>query len=383
MKTPIYLDNNATTPLDPRVLEAMLPFFQGIYGNAASQTHSFGWQAAEAVKIAREQIAKSIGAGPEEIVFTSGATESDNLALKGIAETFSGQGDHIITVETEHKAVLDTCSYLERIGKRVSRLRVNSAGKIDLAALEAAFTDKTILVSIMLANNEIGLIHPMQEIAEIVHRHGAFLMSDATQAIGKIPVNVQEMGIDLMAFSAHKLYGPKGVGALYVRRRKPRVRPSPLLHGGGHERGFRSGTLNVPGIVGLGKAVELCSLNMITEGKRLATLRDHLESALLSLSGVSVNGSQKHRLPHVTNLSFAGIDPDALIMSMPGLAVATGSACTSASLEPSHVLKALGIAQEDAYASIRFSLGRFTSPAEIDAAIQQVTQAIQKLRSRR
>lgn len=380
MKNPIYLDYNATTPLDERVLDAMLPFMKNIYGNAASRSHSMGWQAAEAVRIAREQIAQCIGAEPEEIVFTSGATESNNLAIKGVADMYAEHGNHIVTVSTEHKAVLDVCDYLEKQGTRITRLKVDATGHIDLEALEAAMTEQTVLVSVMYANNEIGVIHPMAEIAEIAHRHGAIFMSDATQAVGKIPVNVQESGIDLMAFSAHKVYGPKGVGALYVRRRNPRVRLTPIIHGGGHERGFRSGTLNVPGIVGFGKALELCAAESAGEPQRLAALRDRLESSLTQIPYVVVNGDTAHRLPNVTNLSFGYVDADALIMAMRNLAVATGSACTSASFEPSHVLKALGMQEADAYASIRFSLGRFTTEADIDQAIEQATKAIEKLR---
>lgn len=357
-----------------------MPFFGEMYGNAASQTHSYGWQAEEAVKMARERIAGLIGALPEEIVFTSGATESDNLALKGVAELYAGKGDHIVTLATEHKAVIDTCDYLEKIGKRVTVLGVNAEGLIDLDELEAAMTAETVLVSVMMANNEIGVIQPMGEIAEIVHRHGSILMSDATQAVGKIPAKVNETGIDLMAFSAHKMYGPKGVGALYVRRRNPRVRMTPQIHGGGHERGFRSGTLNVPGIVGMGKAAEICALEMEAEALRMAEMRDRLENALLQIPCVSVNGSQIHRLPQVSNLSFQYVDADALIMAMRGIAVSTGSACTSASLEPSHVLQALGLPDDDAYASIRFSLGRFTTDKDIDFAIAHVTEAIEKLR---
>jgi cysteine desulfurase len=380
MNPPVYLDHNATTPLDPRVLEEMLPFFGEMYGNAASRTHSYGWQAEEAVKIARERIANLIGAMPEEIIFTSGATESDNLAIKGVAELYAGKGDHLITLATEHKAVLDTCEYLEKIGKRVTVLGVNADGLIDLQELEAAMTAQTVLVAVMMANNEIGVIQPMKEIAEIVHRHGSILMSDATQAVGKIPVNVDELGLDLVAFSAHKMYGPKGVGALYVRRRNPRVRLAPQMHGGGHERGFRSGTLNVPGIAGLGKAAEICAREMEADALRMAGLRDRLEKSLLEVPFVTVNGSRENRLPHVSNLSFRYVDADALIMAMRGIAVSTGSACTSASIEPSHVLRALGLPDDDAYASIRFSLGRFTTEEHITFASDHVKAAIEKLR---
>lgn len=377
---PIYLDYCATTPVDPRVLEAMLPFYTTHFGNAASTTHSYGWQAEEAVKIAREQLAALIGAEKEEIIFTSGATEGDNLALKGVAEVYVRKGDHIITLATEHKAVLDTCAYLERIGKRVTYLPVQPDGRVDLDALRAAVTEQTVLVSVMLANNEIGTLQPMAEISAIARAQGALVMSDATQAVGKIPVDVNALGIDLLAFTAHKMYGPKGIGALYVRRRNPRVRLMPGVHGGGHERGFRSGTLNVPGIVGFGKAAEICAAEMAAEAPRLAALRDRLETALLEIPGTMVNGSRAHRLPHVSNLSFADIDAEQLIMAMRGLAVATGSACTSASIEPSHVLRALGIADDDAYASIRFSLGRMTTDADIDFAIAHAREAIEKLR---
>lgn len=376
----IYLDYNATTPVDPRVLEEMLPFFGEMYGNAASRTHAFGWQAEEAVKTARERIAELIGCRPEEIVFTSGATESINLALKGIADAYAAQGNHIITVATEHKAVLDTCAHLEKIGKRVTYLPVDAQGQIDLAELEAALTASTILVAIMMANNETGTVHPMTEIAEIVHRHGAILMSDATQAVGKLPVRVDDLGIDALAFSAHKMYGPKGVGGLYLRRRHPRVRPLPQLHGGGHERGFRSGTLNVPGIVGLGKAAEIARTEIEPEAKRQAALRDQLEHTLRHVPGVSVNGPPDNRLPNVSNLSIRYVEADALIMAMREVAVSTGSACTSASIEPSHVLRAMGLPDDDAYASIRFSLGRFTTAEDIEIATQHVIHAIDRLR---
>lgn len=378
----IYLDYNATTPVDERVLAAMLPFFRTDFGNAASRTHAFGWRAEEAVKMAREEIASAIGARPEEIVFTSGATESDNLALKGVAEMYARKGDHIITLTTEHKAVLDTCAYLEKIGKRVTYLSVDKEGMVDLKALEQEMTEQTVLVSIMLANNETGVVQQMKEISDIVHRHGSLLMSDATQAVGKIPVDVDALGIDLMAFSAHKLYGPKGVGALYVRRKNPRVSLSAIQHGGGHERNFRSGTLNVPGIVGFGKALALCRAEMEEEALRIAALRDRLEHALLAVPETFVNGNQANRLPNVTNMSLRYVNAEALIMAMRGVAVATGSACTSAAIEPSHVLAAMGLDTEDAYASIRFSLGRFTTEEEVEEAIRIVLAAIKKLRAR-
>lgn len=377
----VYLDYNSTTPLDERVFEAMLPYFQSRFGNAASRTHAYGWEAEEAVKIARESVAGLIGARPEEIIFTSGATESNNLALKGVAEMYARKGDHLITVATEHKAVLDTCAYLEKVGKRITYLPVDKGGRIDLEGLDAAMTPETVLVSVMYGNNETGVVQEMEKIAEIVHRHGSILMSDATQAVGKIPVNVDNSGIDLMPFSAHKMYGPKGVGALYVRRRNPRVTLSPQLHGGGHERGFRSGTLNVPGIVGMGAAAAICGQNLEAEGKQIKALRDQLEAGLLEISESFVNGYQGNRLPNVTNMSFSFVEAEALIMAMRDLAVATGSACTSAAIEPSHVLKAMGLGDDDAYASIRFSLGRFSTEKDILQAIESVKAAIEKLRA--
>ena len=333
----IYLDNNATTPLDARVFEAMLPFFIDNFGNAASATHAFGWQAAEAVKIAREQISSLIGSEPEEIIFTSGATESDNLALKGAMEAYSAKGDHLITVETEHKAVLDTCQWLEKTGRRVTYLGVDQDGHIDLAELENAITKETVIVSIMLANNETGVLQDMEAISEIVHANGALLMSDATQAIGKIPVNVNELGIDLMAFSAHKFHGPKGVGALFVRRRHPRATVSAQIHGGGHERNMRSGTLNVPGIVGMGMAAQIAKTDLEAEDFFMKYLRNKLENALLALPGVKRNGHPYQRLPNTSNLSFADVEAEALIGAMPKIAIATGSACTSSLMQPSHV----------------------------------------------
>jgi len=379
---PIYLDYNATTPLDERVFEAMLPYFKNRFGNAASRTHRYGWEAEQAVKMARGSIASLIGAQPEEIVFTSGATESDNLALKGVAEMYARKGDHIVTVATEHKAVLDCCTYLEKIGKRITYLEVDAEGMISLDQLENAIEAETVLVAVMWGNNETGVLQPIQEIAEVVHRKGSLLMCDATQAIGKIPVDVNQVGIDLMAFTSHKMYGPKGVGALYVRRRNPRVVLTPQIHGGGHERNMRSGTLNVPGIVGFGKAAEICATELDTDRSRIAALRDRLEAALLEIPWCFVNGSEKFRLPNVTNLRFHFVEGEAMVMALRQLAVATGSACTSASLAPSHVLAAMGLGDDEAYASIRFSLGRFTTEAEIDAAIEQVKKAIEELRSR-
>lgn len=333
LKLPIYLDNNATTPLDPRVLEAMMPYLTEVFGNAASRNHPFGWAAEEAVDYAREQIAGLINCDPKEIIFTSGATESDNLGIKGVFEMYSQRGNHIITATTEHKAVLDTCKHLEKLGARVTYLPVNSEGLISLDELEAAMTPQTILVAIMYGNNETGTIQPIREIAKIAHKHGALFMTDATQAVGKIPVDVQADGIDLMAFSGHKMYGPKGVGALYVRRKNPRVKVTAQMDGGGHERGMRSGTLNVPGIVGLGKACELCKQEMAADTARLSAMRDRLERELLTLEESYVNGSREHRLPHVTNISFKYVEGEGLMMGVKDLAVSSGSACTSASLE--------------------------------------------------
>ncbi|MCX2492316.1 IscS subfamily cysteine desulfurase [Pedobacter sp. PF22-3] len=380
MKQPIYLDNNATTPLDPRVLEAMLPYFTEKFGNAASRNHAFGWVAEEGVDYAREEVAKLIGCTEKEIIFTSGATEADNLAIKGVFEMYKEKGNHIITAVTEHKAILDTCKHLEKNGARVTYLGVKADGLIDLAELEAAMTPETILVSIMYGNNEIGVIQPVKEIAAIAHKHGALFMTDATQAVGKIPVDVNADGIDLMAFSAHKMYGPKGVGALYVRRKNPRVKVTAQMDGGGHERGMRSGTLNVPGIVGLGKACELCRLEMESEAIRLSALRDKLESTLSKMEESYVNGNTQHRLPHVANISFKYVEGEGLMMAMSDLAVSSGSACTSASLEPSYVLKSLGLSDDLAHSSIRYGLGRFTTEAEIDQAIEVTQKAVNHLR---
>jgi cysteine desulfurase len=380
MKQPIYLDNNATTPLDPRVLEAMLPYFTEKFGNAASRNHAFGWVAEEGVDYAREEVAKLIGCTEKEIIFTSGATEADNLAIKGVFEMYKEKGNHIITAVTEHKAVLDTCKHLEKNGARVTYLGVKEDGLIDLAELEAAMTPETILVSIMYGNNEIGVIQPVKEIAAIAHKHGALFMTDATQAVGKIPVDVNADGIDLMAFSAHKMYGPKGVGALYVRRKNPRVKVTAQMDGGGHERGMRSGTLNVPGIVGLGKACELCRLEMESEAIRLSALRDKLESTLSKMEESYVNGNTQHRLPHVANISFKYVEGEGLMMAMSDLAVSSGSACTSASLEPSYVLKSLGLSDDLAHSSIRYGLGRFTTEEEIDQAIEVTQKAVNHLR---
>jgi len=381
LKLPVYLDHNATTPCDPRVVEAMLPYFSTSYGNAASRHHSFGWVAEEAVDHAREQVARLIGAEPKEIIFTSGATEGDNLALKGVFEMYAGKGKHIITCNIEHKAVMDTCSYIESQGGEVTWLEVKSNGLIDLSELEAAIRTDTILISIMYANNEIGTIMPMKEICEIAKRKGVLIFTDATQAVGKIPIDVNKTGIDLMAFSAHKMYGPKGVGALYVRRKNPRVKLSAQLHGGGHERGMRSGTLNVPGIVGFGKACEICQKEMTGEMARVSRLRDKLQAGLLRKEGTSVNGDINNRLPHVTNISFKHADGEGLMMSLnKNIALSTGSACTSASIEPSYVLKALGLEDELAHSTIRFGLGRYTTEEEIDYTVEQVSAAVSKIR---
>ncbi|MDB5137388.1 MAG: IscS subfamily cysteine desulfurase [Mucilaginibacter sp.] len=380
MNLPIYLDNNATTPMDPRVLEAMLPYFNQKFGNAASRNHAFGWVAEEAVDYAREQVAKIIGANEKEIIFTSGATEADNLAIKGVFEMYKDKGNHIITTTTEHKAVLDTCNHVEKLGGRVTYLPVQADGLVNLQELEAAMTSETILVSVMYGNNEIGVIQPIKEIAAIAHKYGALFMTDATQAVGKIPVDVIADGIDLLAFTAHKIYGPKGVGALYVRRKGPRVKVTAQMDGGGHERGMRSGTLNVPGIVGFGKACELCMQEMEGEAKRLSALRDKLQTSLLQLEESYVNGNVEHRLPHVANISFKYVEGEGLMMAMKDLAVSSGSACTSASLEPSYVLKSLGLSDDLAHSSIRFGLGRFTTEEEVDYAIEVTKKSVTHLR---
>ena len=380
LKLPIYLDNSSTTPVDPRVLEAMIPYYTEHFGNAASRSHPFGWSAEDAVDHAREQVARLINATEKEIIFTSGATEGDNLAMKGVFDMYSRKGNHIITVTTEHKAVLDTGKHIEKMGGEVTYLKVDNQGNIDLKELEAAITNKTILVSIMYANNEMGTIHPIREIADIVHKKGALLFTDATQAVGKIPVDVIADGIDLMTFTAHKMYGPKGVGALYVRRKNPRVKVTAQLDGGGHERGMRSGTLNVPGIVGFGKAAELAMQEMHQDAERLSALRDKLENALLGLEEAYVNGNPNSRLPHLTNISFKYVEGEGLMMAFKDIAVSSGSACTSASLEPSYVLKALGLGDDLAHSSIRFSLGRFTTEEQIDFTIDHVKTAVTKLR---
>lgn len=381
LKLPIYLDHNATTPCDPRVVEAMVPYFTNNFGNAASRNHPFGWQAEEAVDYAREQVAQLVGADPKEIIFTSGATEADNLALKGVFEMYASKGNHIITCNIEHKAVLDTCKHLEKEGAEITYLKVKPNGLVDMAELEAAIKPTTILIALMYANNEIGTVMPMKEISALARKKGILVFSDATQAVGKIPVDVNKDGIDLMAFTAHKMYGPKGVGALYVRRKNPRVKVTAQMDGGGHERGMRSGTLNVPGIVGFGKACEICRLEMEEETKRVIKLRDKLETALLKIEEAYLNGDKEHRLPHVTNISFKYVEGEGLMMGFnKSIAVSSGSACTSASLEPSYVLKALGLGDDLAHSSLRFGLGRFTTEEQIDFTIEQVTSTVNKLR---
>ncbi|HEU5167903.1 MAG TPA: IscS subfamily cysteine desulfurase [Chitinophagaceae bacterium] len=381
LKFPIYLDHNATTPCDPRVVEAMIPYFTNSFGNAASRNHPFGWQAEEAVDYAREQVAKLIGADPKEIIFTSGATEADNLAIKGVFEMYASKGNHIITCNIEHKAVLDTCKHIEKEGGEVTYLKVNPDGLIDMKELEAAIKPTTILIAIMYANNEIGTVMPMKEISALAKKKGILVFSDATQGVGKIPVDVNKDGIDLMAFTAHKMYGPKGVGALYVRRKNPRVKVTAQMDGGGHERGMRSGTLNVPGIVGFGKACEICMNEMEEETKRLSALRDKLETELMKIEEAYINGSTQYRLPHVTNISFKYVEGEGLLMGFnKDIAVSSGSACTSASLEPSYVLKALGLGDDLAHSSLRFGLGRFTTDDQIDYTVEAVTKTVNKLR---
>jgi cysteine desulfurase len=381
IKLPIYMDSHATTQVDPRVVEAMLPYFGEKFGNAASRNHAFGWAAEEAVENARAQLARIIGASPKEIIFTSGATESNNLAIKGVAEKYREKGNHIITQVTEHKAVLDTCKRLEKYGYEVTYLPVSKDGRIDPDDLRRAITPKTILISIMYANNEIGVIQPVEEIGKIAKEKGVFFHNDAVQAVGKIPVDVNKENIDLLSLTAHKLYGPKGCGALYVRRRNPRVQLSAIIDGGGHERGMRSGTLNVPGIVGFGKAAEICQNEMAEESKRLRGLRDRLKEGIFGgLDDVHINGSMAHRLPHNLNVSFAHVDGESLLMGMNDVAVSSGSACTSATLEPSYVLKALGVEEELAHSSIRFGLGRFNTSDEVDYTIHRVVEVVGRLR---
>jgi len=382
LQLPVYLDNNATTPCDPRVVAAMLPYFTEIFGNAASRSHLLGWAAEEAVDNAREQVAKLIGATPKEIVFTSGATEAVNLAIKGVYETYAGKGNHIITAVTEHKAVIDTCKHLEKQGAQVTWLPVNHEGLIDLNELEAAITPQTILISLMYANNETGVINPIRAISDIARKHGVLFMTDATQAAGKIPVDVNDDGIDLLTLSAHKMYGPKGTGALYVRRRSPRVKLTAQIDVGGHERGMRSGTLNVPGIVGLGKACELSMEEMAADTQRILPMRNRLEKALLEIEQTYLNGATGQRLPHTCNLSFKYVESETLMMGFnKKIALSSGSACTSASMEPSYVLKAMGLSDDLAHASLRFGLGRFTTNEQIDFAIQTITDAVSQLRT--
>jgi cysteine desulfurase len=381
LKLPIYMDNHATTRVDPRVVEVMLPYFGERFGNAASRSHEFGWKAEEAVENGRAQIAKLIGAHPREIIFTSGATESINLALKGRAEADREKGNHIITQATEHKAVLDVCKHLEKLGCEVTYLPVDREALVDLDDLRRAITPKTILISILYANNEVGTIEPIGEIGKIAKGKGVLLHVDAAQAIGKIPVDVERLGIDLLSISAHKLYAPKGVGALYVRRKNPAVELAPMIDGGGHERGMRSGTLNVPGIVGFGKACEICEKEMLAETARIVTLRDKLERLLLDgLADVRINGSMKKRLPNNLNMSFAGVEGEALMMGINDVAVSSGSACTSLNIEPSHVLRAMGISEDLAHSSIRFGLGRFNTEEEVDYVAARVIETVSRLR---
>ena len=381
MKLPIYMDYHATTPVDPRVVDAMLPYFSQHFGNAASRNHAFGWEAEEAVETARRQVADLIGANPKEVIFTSGATESNNLAIKGVAEMYREKGNHIITCVTEHKAVIDTCKKLEKQGARVTYLPVQKDGRINLDELRAAITDKTILITIMAANNEIGVLQPIAEIGAIAKEKGILFHTDAVQMVGKVPFNVTDLKVDLASMSAHKIYGPKGVGALYVRRRNPRVLLAEQISGGGHERGMRSGTLNVPGIVGLGKAAAIAQAEMATEGERLRMLRDRLNKKLhANLDELYINGSMEFRLPHNLNVSFAYVEGESLLMGINDVAVSSGSACTSASLEPSYVLKALGAGDDLAHSSIRFGLGRWSTEEEVDYVVEKLTTVVRRLR---
>jgi cysteine desulfurase len=382
VQIPIYMDNHATTPVDPRVLEAMLPYFTEKFGNAASRNHAFGWESEAAVDHSREQIARLIHASsPREIVFTSGATESDNLAIKGVAESYRDKGNHIITCVTEHKAVLDCCKSLEKQGCQVTYLPVDRNGLVNMNRLREAIMEKTILISIMAANNEIGTVEPIKEIGQFAHEKGILFHTDATQAVGKILLNVEEMGIDLLSLTAHKIYGPKGIGALYVRAAKPRVKLRPMIDGGGHERGMRSGTLNVPGIVGLGKACEIAQKEMAAEAERLTSLRERLKCKILEqLDEVYINGHPTQRLAGNMNMSFAYVEGESLLMGLKEIAVSTGSACTSASLEPSHVLRAIGVEEELAHTSIRFGLGRFNTEEEVDYTVRRVVEEVRRLR---
>jgi cysteine desulfurase len=381
MKLPIYMDYHATTPVDPRVLEAMMPYFTEKFGNAASRNHPFGWEAEEAVEVARKQVADLVGANPKEIIFTSGATESNNLAIKGVAEMYREKGNHVITCVTEHKAVIDTCKKLEKQGLRVTYLPVQKDGRISLDELRAAITDKTILITIMTANNEIGVLQPIAEIGAIAKEKGILFHTDGVQAVGKVPFDVTALKVDLVSMSGHKIYGPKGVGALYVRRRNPRVLLAEQISGGGHERGMRSGTLNVTGIVGLGKAAQLCQQEMEKDTARLRALRDRLNAELhKNLDEIYINGSMEHRLPHNLNISFAYVEGESLLMGINDVAVSSGSACTSASLEPSYVLKALGAGDDLAHSSIRFGLGRWTTDEEVNYVVDKLTKVVRRLR---
>jgi len=381
MKLPIYFDYQATTPLDPRVLDAMLPFFNDEFGNAASRSHSFGWKAEEAVEQARGQIAALIGASPKEIVFTSGSTESINLAIKGVAEMYSDKGRHVVTSEVEHKAVLDTCKHLEKLGHEVTYLKPSSTGRISVEQIAAAIRPDTVLVALIWANNEVGTLNPIREIGKLCHEKGVLFFTDATQAVGKVPVDVEKDHVDLLCLSGHKIYGPKGVGALYVRRKNPRVRLVAQIDGGGHERGMRSGTLNVPGIVGLGRACELCKDEMEKDRRHTQGLRDYFEKRIFeSLDHVALNGDREHRLPNNSNLSFSYVEGESMIMGIKDIAVSSGSACTSASLEPSHVLRAMEVGDELAHSSIRFGFGRFTTTEQVDYAVDHVVQAVKRLR---
>ncbi len=381
MKLPIYLDYQATTPVDPRVLDAMLPYYREVFGNAASRSHAFGWKAEEAVENAREQVASLIGASAKEIIFTSGSTEAINLALKGVAEMYASKGKHVITSQAEHKAVLDTCKHLEKEGYEVTYLKPDTSGRVSPDSVRAALRDDTILVSIMWANNEVGTLNAIREIGAACRARGVLFFTDATQAVGKVPVDVEKDNVDLLCLSAHKIYGPKGVGALYVRRRNPRVRLAAQIDGGGHERGMRSGTLNVPGIVGLGKACEICRLELDAEAQRSAELRDHLERRIRTeLDFVHLNGNPEHRLPGNLNLSFHFVEGESLLMGISDVAVSSGSACTSASLEPSHVLRSMDVGEDLAHSSIRFGIGRFTTREEVDHAADQVVKAVKRLR---
>ncbi len=377
----IYLDNNSTTPCDPRVVETMVPYFFEKHGNAASRSHQYGWEAEDAVDYAREQIAKLLNSEDKEVIFTSGATESNNLALKGIFEMYAKKGKHIITAETEHKAILDTCKHLEKAGAEITYLKVQEDGLVNLVELEAAMRPDTIVVSIMWANNETGVIQPMKEIGQLCEKHGILFHSDSTQAVGKIPTHPREVGVHLMSFTAHKMYGPKGVGALYVSRKNPRVKVTAQMDGGGHERGMRSGTLNVPGIVGFGKAAEIARLEMAQDTERVSKLRDKLESELSKMEETKVNGNVDNRMPHVANISFKHVEGEGLMMTFnQNIAVSSGSACTSASLEPSYVLVGMGLGDDLAHSSIRFSLGRFTTEEDVDAAIDLVRNGVNHMR---